>query len=116
PVVLHALAVPPLTTKSWNGSATTAWTTAANWTPSGAPGSGDRVFIPAARPNQPSLSGPVSLTDLALQAGATLSAGPNNVTVSGNLVAAGGIAGTGTVFLAGTGSVSGSVPNLQVNG
>ncbi|MBI3098949.1 MAG: hypothetical protein HYY93_12020, partial [Planctomycetes bacterium] len=35
-------------TKVWNGSIDTNWDTAGNWTPSGAPGSSDTVFIPSA--------------------------------------------------------------------
>ncbi|MFN5032733.1 MAG: hypothetical protein ACK5FX_10985 [Flavobacteriia bacterium] len=33
------------TNYSWNGSASTAWATASNWTPTGVPGASDNVTI-----------------------------------------------------------------------
>src|SRR4051812_34958352 len=42
--------------KSWNGSLSTEWNTAGNWTPSGVPGIGDDVSIPAGLTNYPVVS------------------------------------------------------------
>jgi hypothetical protein len=42
---------PPL--KLWNGSVSTNWNLAANWTPAAVPVAGDRVVVPSAPSNQP---------------------------------------------------------------
>ncbi|NOZ47269.1 MAG: T9SS type A sorting domain-containing protein [Chlorobi bacterium] len=42
---------PVITTKTWDGSASTDWHTAANWTPAGVPNSSSDVVIPSASNN-----------------------------------------------------------------
>ncbi len=44
-LVLFAYYASAQTSYTWNGSTSTAWTTAANWTPSGTPGTGDNVTV-----------------------------------------------------------------------
>lgn len=67
--------------KTWNGSLSRDWHTAANWTPSGIPGSIDDVIIPQ-RTNQPILSsGDAAMNRLNIQSGAVLDLGSHNITV-----------------------------------
>lgn len=61
-------------TKTWTGSNNSSWTNAFNWSPIGAPMSGDNAVIPAGTPNQPVVSGVTHTVcnNLLIQEGATL--------------------------------------------
>ncbi len=103
--------------KTWTGATSTAWATATNWAPSGAPVTGDSVNIPLTA-NQPTLNAGVSLKHLTLGAGAilTLASSPT-LAITGNLNVGGAIAGAGLVTLSGTGTVGGTIaPNVSVVG
>lgn len=70
--------------KSWTGSSGTAWATAANWNPSGAPGAGDTVYIPSAA-NLPVLAGSTTVKGIVIDAGSlTISSAGVTLTVAGN--------------------------------
>ena len=72
--------------KIWNGSVSTDWHTAANWTPSGVPTSSDDVRIPLAS-RQPVVSGADALADdLTIFTGASLDLTTRKVSVEGVLV------------------------------
>ena len=68
--------------KTWNGSVSTAWNNANNWTPAGVPAAADDVVIPAGTPNQAQLNmnaaGANRIASLTVAAGATLNL--NNAT------------------------------------
>lgn len=63
----------------WNGSVSTSWTTAANWTPNATPSDNTAVIIPNATttPNDPELNPLVLLGKLTIQAGGILNS-PND--------------------------------------
>ncbi|PKB15127.1 T9SS sorting signal type C domain-containing protein [Flavobacterium sp. 5] len=64
---------------TWNGSVSTSWTTAANWTPNATPSDYSIVYIPDAgsTPNDPTLNPTVLLGSLNIDAGGILNAGTN---------------------------------------
>lgn len=64
---------------TWNGSVSTSWTTAANWTPNATPSDNTIVYIPDATntPNDPILNPAVLLGSLNIEAGGILIA-PND--------------------------------------
>ncbi|TPG65992.1 DUF4394 domain-containing protein [Hymenobacter nivis] len=91
---------------TWNGSASTDWGTAANWTPNRVPTNADDVTIPGGTPNQPAVSGSQAARFVVLASGASLTSNDGStLTVGGNFTNNGGTlagAGTGTITLAGT--------------
>ncbi|MDB5236000.1 MAG: hypothetical protein JWR44_2993, partial [Hymenobacter sp.] len=91
---------------TWNGSASTDWGTAANWTPAQVPAANNDVTIPGGTPNQPTVSNAQQARYVTLGSGATLStANGGTLTVGGNFTNNGGTvtgAGTGVVELNGT--------------
>src|SRR2546428_11767204 len=75
--------------KTWNGSISTDWNTAGNWTASGVPGSADDVTIPAGLTNYPVVSAAAAnAKSVTLATGAgnqpTLTVSGNTLTVAGN--------------------------------
>ncbi|MBE2225107.1 MAG: family 16 glycosylhydrolase, partial [Anaerolineae bacterium] len=80
--------------KVWNGSASSDWGTAANWTPSGVPSTLDDVLIPAPGPgNWPQISGAAESDGLIVQDGAELA-----IQSSGSLNAAGKVKNHGVLI------------------
>src|SRR5580693_8467745 len=75
---------------TWTGASSTSWTTAANWLPSGVPGSADNVTIVTGS-NTCRLASSVSINNLTLTSG-TLDLNAGTLTVNG----------TNTQFTAGT--------------
>lgn len=65
---------------TWNGSVSTSWTTAANWTPNATPSDNTIVYIPnaATTPNDPILNPTVLLGSLNIEAGGILNAPDNS--------------------------------------
>jgi len=65
---------------TWNGSVSTSWTTAANWTPNATPSDNTIVYIPnaATTPNDPILNPTVLLGSLNIDAGGILNAPDNS--------------------------------------
>jgi hypothetical protein len=97
-------------TKTWIGT-TTAWATAGNWSPSGAPATGDDVTIAAGASAQPTLpASVVTVNSLSIQNGMTLTDGGSGLTVTANA----------TIDSGGTLNLSGEVlavgGTLTVNG
>ncbi|MFD1469533.1 DUF4394 domain-containing protein [Hymenobacter caeli] len=94
------------TALAWNGSASTDWATAANWTPNRVPTNVDDVTINAGTPNQPAVSGSQAARYVVLASGASLTSNDGStLTVGGNFTNNGGTllgAGSGTIALAGT--------------
>ncbi|OGX89955.1 DUF4394 domain-containing protein [Hymenobacter coccineus] len=91
---------------TWNGSASTDWATAANWTPNRVPTNVDDVTIPGGTPNQPAVTGSQAARYVVLNTGASLKSNDGStLAVGGNFTNNGGtLAGTGsgTIALAGT--------------
>lgn len=76
--------------QTWNGSVSSTWTTAANWTPATVPGAGNDVTINnALAPNQPILSGSLTVRDLNVSAG-LLNLNGNTITITRNANLTGG--------------------------
>ncbi len=91
-----------LASNIWNGSISTAWNTAANWS-CGVPASGDNIEIPGGLTNYPILDGPRNPGNIILANGATINL--NNTT----LVVSGTFSGTGTL-------IGGGNSGLTING
>ena len=67
-------------TLTWNGSQSTSWTTAANWTPNATPSDQTTVFIPdaATTPNDPTINPVTTLGKLNIEIGGILNAPANS--------------------------------------
>jgi hypothetical protein len=79
-----ALSVRSQTSYTWNGSASTAWNNATNWTPNGIPGSADNVTIVTGS-NTCQLNATSSINNFTLTSG-TLDLGGFTLTVAGPTV------------------------------
>ncbi|WP_226163875.1 DUF4394 domain-containing protein [Hymenobacter terricola] len=117
---------------TWNGSVSTDWNAAANWTPAQVPTTNNDVVIPSGTPNQPTVSASNGIgkqaRNVTLNSGAVLTLADNGVLlVGGNFtnnsgsVAASGAQGNGRVTLttAGPHTLAGTLttfPILVVNG
>lgn len=106
---------------TWDGSNSSNWSDAANWTPATVPGSTADVIIPAAGvTNEPTVNGTYSLNSIEVAAGRTVTIGsPNSLSLSGELINNGTISGSGGLILDGTApqtiTGTGSVSSLQLN-
>ena len=96
-----SLTPPPIIT--WNGSVSTDWRTAANWTPAQVPTAATDVVIPGGTPNQPTVSTNQQTYAITLTSGAVLTtADGSNLVVGGNFTNNGGAlagSGSGTIVL-----------------
>ncbi|MDX8414284.1 MAG: family 16 glycosylhydrolase, partial [Mariprofundales bacterium] len=109
--------LPMGTTHIWTGATSTAWGVASNWDVGTVPATASNVVVPSGTINQPVLATAVSVADLTISVGGTLNIGVNALTVSGNLIVQGTLAGTGAITMGGTGKfLAGSLPNLIVVG
>jgi hypothetical protein len=92
-----AVFIQPSTQLTWNGSVSTDWGTAANWTPNRVPDSSDDVLIPGGTPREPSVSNAQEARIVTINAGATVTtANGGNLSISGNIVNNGTITGAGS--------------------
>ena len=87
--------IPPFFTYTWNGSISSDWGTATNWTPSGIPVAIDNIIIPTSGSysNELIITGSRSITDFAVNGNGkyTMNAG-TSLSVSGNYAYASSIA------------------------
>jgi hypothetical protein len=111
-----------LTDKVWDGSESRAWGDPANWEGNSVPDSGSFVLIPAVTSNNtpidsmPVLAADVQITDLTVNAGASLTLNSNTLTAWGSVDALGTISG-GTLWMRGTGTyLGGNLPSVVING
>jgi hypothetical protein len=84
---LLTLANAQVATSVWNGSASSSWTTAANWTPNATPSDNTNVIIPdgATTPNDPVLNSNVTIGTLSIEAGGIVTAPDDSeLTITGN--------------------------------
>jgi hypothetical protein len=94
---------------TWNGSVSSAWNVAANWTPSFVPTATNDVVIPGdTPPNDPTVSEAEQARTVTLTTGAVLTtADGSGLSVSGNFINNGGsVAGSGSGVIALTGAVN----------
>jgi hypothetical protein len=83
--------------QTWNGSASSNWNTASNWTPATVPGAGNDVIINnPVSPNQPTLPGNISVRDLTINNG-VLNLANFTLTVTRNATISGGVISNGTL-------------------
>ncbi|MBI3314622.1 MAG: DUF11 domain-containing protein [Candidatus Omnitrophica bacterium] len=78
-------------TMTWDGSASTDWDDPFNWDIGLVPGSTDTAVIPSAPSNQPTLSTAVSIANLTINSGATVTLNGKNLTVSTTLTNSGNV-------------------------
>ncbi|MBF9222993.1 Ig-like domain-containing protein [Hymenobacter ruricola] len=106
----------PVTAVIWNGSQSTDWYTAANWTPNTVPTISLDATIPASTPNQPFIgAGTAFARNLTLNTGATLTQTGGTLDVRADLTNNGTFRPTGgTVVLGTTFQTNG--PNLLGSG
>ena len=72
-------------TNIWNGSISTDWNTASNWS-CGIPNSSSAILIPSGVPNFPSISTDgISINHIEIQSGAILNVVNNGITITGTL-------------------------------
>ena len=105
-----------LTSLTWNGSVSTSWITAENWTPNGAPSDNTVVIIPdaATTPNDPVLPPFTACGTITLKSGAILNSGTDSqLTLNGS---SGVWSNEGGTFNAGNSTVIFTNPNATING
>jgi hypothetical protein len=112
---------------TWNGSVSTDWLTAANWTPAQVPTANNDVVIPGGTPNQPTVSASngtgKQARNVTLNSGAVLTLADNGVllvngsfTNNSGAVAASGAQSNGRVALTGAGphTVGGTLTTFPI--
>jgi Secretion system C-terminal sorting domain len=105
-----------LTTLTWNGSTSTSWITATNWTPNGGPSTNTDLFIPDASttPNSPSLPATASNGSLTIESAGIVNSDPGaQLTLNNAGLAWSNVGGT---FNAGTSTVIFTNANATING
>lgn len=106
--------------RTWTGAVSTDWGTAGNWTPSETPGNGEILNIPADLSTYPILTQNISVTNLLVDSGATVSLNDKVLAVTQGVQLGGNfIATTGKLSLSGSEMQSvtggGIVTNLEIN-
>jgi hypothetical protein len=104
-----------LTTLTWNGSTSTSWITATNWTPNGGPSINTILIVPDATttPNDPSMPATASNGSLTIQNGGIVNSDPGAQLILNNAGLAWSNSGT---FNAGTSTIFFSNANSTMNG
>ena len=101
----------------WDGSASSDWFAAANWSTNQVPTAADDVLIPSNAATMPALSGPASVRDFASQFGSTIDLQGQLLTINRNYDGQGFfLANGGAVALAGTGVANGNSISTNVTG
>ena len=102
PLVEQYFDTTPPADKTWNGSTSSNWHTAGNWTPSGVPTSGDTVLIPDTSNDPVVSSGSAAVEELTVQPDAILDLTTRTLTSEGAVTNAGTIKQTRQVSTGGT--------------
>lgn len=101
------------TSYTWNGSSSSAWGTATNWTPNGVPGAGDNVTIVSAGAS-PVYDGVAGVTNFTISSG-TLDLNGYTIDISGQGYFSGGTVSNGVVNAVGaTNYFLGTIFNTKV--
>jgi hypothetical protein len=69
---VNAYAITMFVGKRWNGTSSSDWASASNWTPSGQPVASDCVIIPSGTPNSPVIASNANSGTLTISTGATV--------------------------------------------
>ncbi len=105
-----------LTTLTWNGSTSTSWITATNWTPNGGPSTNTALIIPdaATTPNDPYIPATASNGSLTIESGGIVNADPGSQLTLNNA----GLAwsNTGGTFNANTSTIIFTNAGATING
>jgi hypothetical protein len=109
------LANSALTTLTWNGSTSTSWITATNWTPNGGPSTNTILIVPDASttPNDPSMPATASNGSLTIQSGGIVNSDPGAQLILNN---AGLVWSNSGTFNAGTSTIFFSNASSTMNG
>lgn len=102
----------------WDGSDSNAWATGTNWVTNAAPGAADKAFINNITVNTPAVTADTTISELLVGfAGTTGAVNINSGTVTVNAwaVIGNGNAGSGTLNLAGSGSLNKTNSNASSN-
>ncbi len=104
-----------ITTLTWNGSTSTSWITATNWTPNGGPAPNINLIIPdaATTPNSPSLPATASAGSITIQSGGVVNSDPGAQLTVNNSGLAWANAG---IFNAGTSTITFTSPGATIDG
>ena len=89
---------------TWDGSSSTSWATADNWTPAIAPTTFGELSIPGSLTNYPTISSSATCYTLDIVSGASLT-----IAYNGNLTTLGNFSNAGTFTINSTGSGTGSL-------
>ncbi|UPT69014.1 MAG: hypothetical protein M0D57_10505 [Sphingobacteriales bacterium JAD_PAG50586_3] len=89
------------TTKTWSGGTSTAWATAANWSPSGVPASTDHVVFNGTGTFQPTLDANRTVANITVT-GNTVNLNSKILTVTGTTTLTGGTVNSGTISFTNT--------------
>jgi hypothetical protein len=99
------------TSRTWDGSSSTAWNVAANWTPSGVPATIDHVAIPNTT-NKPVLSANVTVANFSITGG-ELDLDGHTMTVNGTMSMTGGTVKDGLMQKTSSGALT--ITGVTVN-
>jgi hypothetical protein len=104
---LLASATSAQVTKTWNGSVSTSWGEANNWTPAGVPASIDDIVVPdaATTPNDPATGSNRQCRHLTIEAGGTVQINSSTLSASGDLTLSGSLTGPGAMVFNGASQV-----------
>ncbi|CAN1485147.1 Fibronectin type III [Flavobacteriaceae bacterium] len=97
----------PVTT--WVGGTSTAWNTAANWSPAAVPIATKNVIIPSGTTFSPTINAVATCGNITINSGATVTSGAFALTVNGDFINNGTFTGTsGSQVFSNTSTISGS--------
>lgn len=96
---------------TWTGASSSAWSDPGNWDLGRIPQDGDDVIIPAGTPNDPQTASSVTLNDLTIESGATLTNLDATVVVDGDLTGGGAVDGLGIQM----GGTAGTIDMAQLS-
>lgn len=99
------------TTYTWDGSSSTAWTTAANWTPASVPTATDHVVIPTTS-TKPKINGNKTVANFSITGG-QLDLNDFTLTVNGSISMTGGIVKNGLILKTSTSALT--ITGVTVN-
>ncbi|MEZ4960186.1 MAG: MopE-related protein [Saprospiraceae bacterium] len=121
-ILIMAIGMGQAATITWDGSSSTSWTSAANWSSNSVPTASDNVIIPGGVPNFPFISTSVTVKSVDIQEDAKLDISSNGtLNVSGatsvGIYVRGELKSNGKIFINNTGGsaiyVSGSDGNAK---
>ncbi len=115
-LLISVISLQAQTSRTWTGSTSTDWNTAANWSPSGVPSSSDHVVLNnGSLTNMPLLDANRSITNITVSTG-TINLNGYTLTVTGTTSLTGGAVNNGTAsFINATTAIAGTTFGAAVN-